>query len=107
MKVKFHHVILLLLVLSDLLLAPLVLKLPLFLKVQGFRPGLEVWKKETLASPMAGPAILIKDEKMRNTWIWLQPAMGAAALSILWPAARRKSKTRDGSIGGPEAAGQG
>ncbi|WP_156276692.1 VirD4-like conjugal transfer protein, CD1115 family [Neomoorella glycerini] len=103
---KFRHVILLLLVLSDLLLAPLVLKLPLFMKAHGMKPGLEAWKKETLAHPLAGPAILVKDEKMRNTWIWLQPAFGAAALSILWPASRRKSKARD-DIGGPEAAGQG
>jgi type IV secretion system protein VirD4 len=105
-KIKFRHFILLLLVLSDLLLAPLVLRLPLFLKAQGFKPGLEAWKKETLAHPLTGPALLVQDEKMRNTWIWLQPAFGAAALSILWPATRRKSKARD-DIGGPEAAGQG
>jgi type IV secretion system protein VirD4 len=105
-KIKFRHVILLLLVLLDLLLVPLVLKLPLFIKVQGFKPGLEAWKKETLARPLAGPAILVQDEKMCNTWIWLQPAFGAAALSILWPATRRKSKARN-DIGGPEAAGQG
>ncbi|KYH30769.1 VirD4-like conjugal transfer protein, CD1115 family [Neomoorella mulderi] len=106
MKLKFRHVVLFLLILLDLLLAPLVLKLPLFLKGQGFKPGLEAWKKEVLARPLAGPAILLKDTKMRQIWIWLQPAFGAAAISILWPATRRKSKARD-DIGGPEAAGQG
>ncbi|APC08593.1 conjugal transfer protein TraG [Moorella thermoacetica] len=106
MKIKFRHVILLLLVLLDLLLAPLVLRLPLFLKAQGFKPGLEAWKKETMAHPLAGPAILVKDTKMLNTWIWLQPAIGAAALYILLPT-RPKKKFKHSSIGGPEAAGQG
>lgn len=105
MKVRPRHMILFLLLLLDLLLIPRLLALPLSLKAYGFKPGLEAWKKELLAHPLAGPAILMRDPKVRIAWLWFQPAVGAAVLAIFWPSGRPRSKARD--LGGPEAAGRG
>lgn len=105
MRVRPRHVILFCLLLLDLLLLPWFPKLPLSLKLYGFKPGLEAWKKEILNHPLAGPAILMGDTRTRTAWLWLQPAVGAAALALLWPARRLRSQAKD--LGGPEAAGRG
>lgn len=105
MRIRPRHVILFLLLLVDLLLIPRLLTLASSLKVYGFKSGLEAWKKELLAHLLAGPAILMRDLKIRTAWLWLQPAVGAAVLTLLWPSGRPKGRAKD--LGGPEAAGRG
>ncbi|SMB95880.1 type IV secretion system protein VirD4 [Thermanaeromonas toyohensis ToBE] len=105
MKIRPRHVMLFLLLLLDLFLIPRLLTLPPSLKAYGFKPGMEVWKKELLAHPLTGPAILMRDTRARIAWLWLQSAIGAAVLAILWPPGRLRGKAKD--LGGPEAAGRG
>lgn len=105
MKIRPRHVILFLLLLVDLLLVPRLLTLPLNLKAYGFKPGLEAWKKELLAHPLAGPAILMRDTKVCTVWFWFQLPVGVAVLTLLFPSGRPRGKVRD--LGGPEAAGRG
>ncbi|MCG0278980.1 MAG: type IV secretory system conjugative DNA transfer family protein, partial [Thermanaeromonas sp.] len=105
MKIRPRHVVLFFLLLVDLLLVPRLLALPLNLKAYGFKPGLEAWKKELFAHPLVGPAILIRDTKTRMIWLWIQPAVVAATVTLLWPSGRPRGRTKD--LGGPEAAGRG
>ncbi|MGB9661787.1 MAG: VirD4-like conjugal transfer protein, CD1115 family [Moorellaceae bacterium] len=100
-----RHAMLFLLLLVDLFFASWFLTLPPSLKTCGFKPGLEAWKKELFTHPLAGPAILMRDTKVRTAWLWLQPVVGAAILTLLWPSSRPRSKPKD--LGGPEAAGRG
>ncbi|MDN5347396.1 MAG: type secretion system protein VirD4 [Clostridia bacterium] len=104
---KVRLVVLALLLLGDIILAPLLLRLPLHIQARGFKPGLEAWKQEALARPLAGPLILVRDGKQRAPWLWLQPAVGAAALAVLMPGYGRRRRKKADELGGPEAGGQG
>lgn len=104
---KFRLVVLTVLLLLDLFLAPLALKFPPYAKKYGFKFGFEKWRTAAIHNPVAGPGILLKDSKIRHAWLWLQPAVGALALTILFPSNGLRRRRKETDLGGPEAAGSG
>jgi type IV secretion system protein VirD4 len=90
-----------------LFLAPLLLKFPVYAKAYGFKVGLEKLRTAAIHNPFAGPVFLVKDEKIRHVWLWLQPAVSALVLTILLPQNGLRRRRKESDLGGPEAAGQG
>lgn len=94
------------LLLLDILLLPPVLNLPYYMKISGFKPGIECWKQDFLEKPLSGPIILFNSERVRYAWYWAQLMLGAAVLSVFTRQGRRRRK-KDDEPGGPPAAGEG
>nr|WP_206155694.1 type IV secretory system conjugative DNA transfer family protein [Caldanaerobacter subterraneus] len=89
----------------DFLFAPFLLIFPLYAKDYGFKEGLSKWEAYIKERPLSGISLLLR-ENVKTPWLWLQPAVFAALVSVLFPVyGKRKRKTDE--LGLPEAAGRG
>ncbi|ABY93725.1 MULTISPECIES: VirD4-like conjugal transfer protein, CD1115 family [Thermoanaerobacter] len=103
---RFRIIVAVLILMLDFLFAPFLLIFPLYAKDYGFKEGLPKWEAYIKERPLSGISLLLKKEDIKTTWLWLQPAVFAALISVLFPIyGRRKRKTDE--LGLPEAAGQG
>ncbi|WP_207545188.1 VirD4-like conjugal transfer protein, CD1115 family [Desulfoscipio geothermicus] len=104
---KFRLMLFIALLLINVFALPLLLHFPWYVKEQGFQAGLAGWKQFVYQKPLAGPAVLLKEEQTRTVWYYFQPMVAAAVIGIFtqYGLMRRKRTNRD--IGGPDAAGQG
>ncbi|MCG0275655.1 MAG: type IV secretory system conjugative DNA transfer family protein [Thermosediminibacteraceae bacterium] len=102
---KVRMAIAALILILDLIFAPFLCSLPIYAKDYGLQKGFQIWKASVKENPLSGVFLLTK-EAIRTPWLWLQPAVAAAVLSVLFPIyGRRRMKTDE--MGLPEAAGQG
>ncbi|ADL07204.1 VirD4-like conjugal transfer protein, CD1115 family [Thermosediminibacter oceani] len=89
----------------DLFFMPFLCSLPIYAKDYGLQKGFQTWKTYVIENPISGVFLLDK-EAIRTPWLWLQPAVAAAVLSVLFPIYGRRRRRTD-EMGLPEAAGQG
>lgn len=90
----------------DFLFAPFLLLFPIYAKDYGLKEGLPKWKAYIKEKPLSGISLLLKREDVKTPWLWLQPAVFAALVSVLFPVyGKRKRKTDE--LGLPEPAGRG
>ncbi|SFE61307.1 type IV secretion system protein VirD4 [Thermoanaerobacter thermohydrosulfuricus] len=103
---RFRIIIAVLILMLDFLFAPFLLLLPIYTKDYGLKEGLPKWEAYIKEKPLSGISLLLKREDVKTPWLWLQPALSAALISVLFPVyGRRKRKTDE--LGLPEAAGRG
>jgi len=103
--VKFRITVAILILLLDLFFAPILCSLPIYAKNYGLQKGFEIWRASVKENPLSG-VFLLKEEKARAPWLWLQPSVAAAVLSIFFPIYGRRKRKSD-EMGLPEAAGRG
>lgn len=102
---KFKLAVAGLILIFDLIFAPLLCSLPIYARDHGFQKGFQTWRVYIKENPMSG-IFLLGEENIRTPWLWLQPAVAATVLSVLFPIYGRKKRKTD-EMGLPEAAGQG
>ncbi|EIV99933.1 VirD4-like conjugal transfer protein, CD1115 family [Thermoanaerobacter siderophilus] len=103
---RFRVIIAVLILMLDFLFAPFLLLLPIYAKDYGLKEGLLKWEAYIKERPLSGISLLLKREDVKTPWLWLQPAVFAALVSVFIPMyGRRKRKTDE--LGLPEAAGRG
>ncbi|MGI1691656.1 VirD4-like conjugal transfer protein, CD1115 family [Thermoanaerobacter uzonensis] len=103
---RFRVIVAVLILMLDFLFAPFLLLFPIYAKDYGFKEGLPKWEAYIKEKPLSGISLLLKKEDVKTPWLWLQPAVFAALISVLFPIyGRRKRKTDE--LGLPEAAGRG
>jgi len=104
--VKFRATLAVLILMLDFLFAPFLLLFPIYAKDYGFKEGLPKWEVYVKEKPLSGISLLLKREDVKTPWLWLQPAVFAALISVLFPIYGRKKRKTD-ELGLPEAAGRG
>ena len=103
---KFRATLAVLILMLDFLFAPFLLLFPIYAKDYGFKEGLPKWEVYVKEKPLSGISLLLKREDVKTPWLWLQPAVFAALISVLFPIYGRKKRKTD-ELGLPEAAGRG
>lgn len=99
---KFRLFLLVLITTVDIFILPYTLKLPINIK----NNNVVAWKHTVIEHPLSSPVILFKDAKLRNLWLWSQPAVGALILALFLNVnLKKENELKD--IGGPESAGSG
>jgi len=104
--VRFRATLAVLILMLDFLFAPFLLLFPIYAKDYGFKEGLPKWEAYIKEKPLSGISLLLKREDVKTPWLWLQPAVFAALISVLFPIYGRKKRKTD-ELGLPEAAGRG
>ncbi|AEM79760.1 VirD4-like conjugal transfer protein, CD1115 family [Thermoanaerobacter wiegelii] len=103
---RFRAIIATLILMLDFLFAPFILILPIYAKDYGFKEGLPKWEVYVKEKPLSGIYLLLKRDDVKTPWLWLQPAVFAVLVSVLFPVyGKRKRKTDE--LGLPESAGRG
>jgi len=103
--VKFRIALAILILIADFLLGPFLCIFPLYAKNYGFKNGFDVWISYVEKEPLSGITLLEKED-VRIPWMWLQPTIFAALVSVFYPVYGRKKRKSD-VMNLPEASGQG
>jgi type IV secretion system protein VirD4 len=104
--VRFRVIVAVLILMLNFLFAPFLLIFPFYAKNYGFKEGLPKWETYIKEKPLSGISLLLKRENIKIPWLWLQPAVFAALVSVFMPMyGKRKGKTN--KLGHPETAGRG
>ncbi|WP_009609885.1 VirD4-like conjugal transfer protein, CD1115 family [Caldanaerobacter subterraneus] len=103
---RFRATLAVLILMLDFLFAPFLLLFPIYAKDYGFKEGFYKWEAYIKERPLSGVFLLLKREDIRTPWAWLQPAVAAVLISVLFPIYTRKRRKTD-ELGLPEAAGRG
>ena len=102
---RFRVTVAVLILMLDFLFAPFLLIFPLYVKDYGFKEGLPKWEVYVKEKPLSGISLLLRED-VKTPWLWLQPAVFAALISVLFPVYGRKKRKTD-ELGLPAAAGRG